>query len=115
MGLSVGRLSKPRPLPNSYSGAPQSLPHRPRYTARQEGRGGGGGGGGGGCVYVLGREMDKSTFNSKQNGHFLCVYIATPAERGARMSQDFFFIIFFFLFVSLFDCLLEGKGDSEQQ
>lgn len=43
MGLSVGRLSKPRTLPNSYSGAPQSLPHRPRYTARQEGREGKGG------------------------------------------------------------------------
>lgn len=73
MGLSVGRLSKPRPLPNSYSGAPQSLPHRPRYTARQEWRGGG----------VVGvwdvlvvrvcagqcRKMETSTFNSEQDNH----------------------------------------------
>lgn len=78
MGLSVGRLSKPRPLPNSYSGAPQSLPHRPRYTARQEW-----GGGGTERGVVVGvwdvlvvracagqcRKMETSTFNSEQHNH----------------------------------------------
>lgn len=71
MGLSVGRLSKLRPLPNSYSGAPQSLPHRPRYTARQRGRGRvGGTADGGECAHLGSAEKWEKSYNSRQDGRF---------------------------------------------